>query len=241
LGTRSLLTEHEPDGDSCGTAVEPAALGTSTKDDQAMRTALAFVTGIVSVLLLGATIRPATFEHAEEPGGQDPQAMKAKMAQAAKLTQPGPNHKVLERFLGTWTTASSFVMGGKKTPPSEGTMTFRWIMDGRWLACEWKGSLMGRPYESFWVLGYDNFKQSFVITTVQNMDTAMLRSEGDLTQDGKTLVTWGTLDEYLTGEHDKIVKNVFRFVDADHLTIEVHDMHIGETNTQVLDIGLARK
>lgn len=210
-----------------------------------MRTALAFFTGVASVLLLGATLRtdivPPAPLPTQDPGAQDPQAMKEMMAKAAKFTKPGPMHKELEKFVGTWTTGSSFVMGGNKTPASPGTMTFRWLMDGRWLACEWKGTLMGNPYESFWLMGYDNFKQSFVITTVQNMDTAMLRSEGDLTQDGKTLITWGTLDEYLTGEHDKTVKNVFRFVDADHITIEVHDMHIGESNTQVLDIALTRK
>ncbi|MEQ1632439.1 MAG: DUF1579 family protein [Planctomycetota bacterium] len=213
-----------------------------TDKPQTMRTALAFFTGVASVLLLGATLRTDIVPlRAQDPGAQDPQAMKEMMAKAAKFTQPGPLHKELEKFVGTWTTGSAFVMGGNKTPASPGTMTFRWLMEGRWLACEWKGTLMGRPYESFWLLGYDNFKKSFVITTVQNMDTAMLRSEGDLTQDGKTLITWGTLDEYLTGEHDKIVKNVFRFVDADHITIEVHDMHIGESNTQVLDIALTRK
>jgi len=89
-------------------------------------------------------------------------------------------------------------------------------------------------------MGYDNFKQSYVITTVTNMDTAMLRSEGDLTPDGRALIAYGTLDEYLTGEHDKMVKYVWRFNSPGEMVLEVHDLPIGETNTKVVEITFRR-
>ena len=47
------------------------------------------------------------------------------------------------------------------------------------------------------------------------------------------LIYYGTIDEYLTGEHDKMVKTVWRFPSADELVMEVHDLAIGATGTQV--------
>ena len=48
------------------------------------------------------------------------------------------------------------------------------------------------------------------------------------------------LDEYLTGEHDKMVKSVFRFVSEDEMKLEVHDLPIGESNTKVVEITYTR-
>ncbi len=199
-----------------------------------MNSILSFCLGAAACLCCAATF--AT-DRTTVVTPQDPQ----QMARVKKLTQPGAEHQKLEAFLGSWTTESSFFMNGQKTPAEKGEATFRWQMQGRWMVAETKGSMMRMPYESFWVLGHDNMKKSYVITTVQNMDTAMIRSEGDFLQDGKTLVTYGQMDEYLTGEHDKVVKYVFRFVDADHITIEVHDLHIGEPNTKVLEIAMTKK
>jgi hypothetical protein len=100
--------------------------------------------------------------------------------------------------------------------------------------------MMGQAFEGFYLLGYDNFKMSYVSTAISNFDTAMLRSEGDLTPDGKALISYGTLDEYTTGEHDKMVKSVWRFLDADTILFEVHDLPIGEVNTKVFDIKYTR-
>ena len=52
---------------------------------------------------------------------------------------------------------------------------------------------------------------------------------------------YGTLDEYLTGEHDKMVKTIWRFISKDEMVMEVHDLHIGEKNTQVIEIRYTRK
>jgi Protein of unknown function (DUF1579) len=209
-----------------------------------IRSAAPFLAGCATVLLLAATFDAAGQEPQRGSGQQEPQpsqqALQEMMAKAKKFTTPGPHHQKLERFLGTWSTTTRFVMGDEKSPPEQGSTTFRWLMPGRWMAAEGKGKLMGRPFDSFWLMGYDNFKQSYVLTSVQSQDTAMLRSEGDMTPDDKALITYGTLDEYLTGEHDKMVKYVFRFVDADHIVIEVHDLPIGETGTQVVEIAMTR-
>lgn len=166
--------------------------------------------------------------------------MKAAMEKARRFTQPSEAHKVLDRFLGKWSTETRFFMAGKSTPPEKGTAAFDWLMKGRWLKSEMNGSMMGLPAQGFMLLGYDNFKQSYVFTSVSSLDTAMTRAEGDMDPGGRALIAYGTLDEYLTGEHDKMVRYVWRFVSPDRLVLEVHDLPIGEANTKVMEIAFTR-
>jgi hypothetical protein len=103
------------------------------------------------------------------------------------------------------------------------------------------GSLMGMPIESFHMMGYDNFKQSYVSANVSTMDTALNTIEGDMDPGGRALIGYGTIDEYLTGEHDKAVKSVWRFISDDEMVLEIHDLAIGEKNTKVLELRYKRK
>lgn len=166
--------------------------------------------------------------------------MAAAMAKAKQFTEVGAMHAKLERFVGKWTTESRFFMGGEATPPEKGTCEFRWKIGKRWLESEASSTFMGQPLQMASWLGYDAFKMSYVMTSIQGMDNAMTRAEGDLTQDGKSLVMYGTLDEYLTGEHDKMVKYAWRFTSDDEMTLEIHDLPIGETNTKVLEFKYTR-
>ena len=100
---------------------------------------------------------------------------------------------------------------------------------------------MGRAMQSFSIMGYDNFKMSYVVTSVSSMDTAMNRAEGDMDPSGKAMLLYGTLDEYLTGEHDKMVKTVWRFPADDKMIMEIHDLPIGEKNTKVVEIVFTKK
>lgn len=201
----------------------------------------------VAACALGAAAFPVLRDTAVAPAPQDPQDpqrgpdMAAMMARMARYTQPGPHHAALQRFVGTWITEMRITMAGSETPAEKGESTFSWLMDGRWLQARGTGSMMGQPVESFVLLGYDNFKQSYVSTGVTSMDTAMLRTEGDMTRDGDALISYGTMDEYLTGEHDKMVKLVWRFVSDDEMVQEVHDLPIGESGTKVVEIRYRRK
>ena len=68
----------------------------------------------------------------------------------------------------------------------------------------------------------------------------MTSYEGDVDPKTSALLMYGTLDEYLTGEHDKMVKTVTRFLSADKIVMEIHDLAIGEDNTKVLEVTYTR-
>lgn len=182
------------------------------------------------------------------PDAQDAQDPKRKqesaeiaalVANASRLTRPGAEHDLLERFLGTWDSVTRIT--GATGDGDPGTVEYSWLMPGRWLKSEFKGRMMGMLVESFTIIGYDNFKQSYVWSSVSNMDTALRSAEGDLDPGGKALITYGTVDEYLTGEHDKMVRYVWRFVDKDKIVMEVHDLAIGENNTKVVEVEMTRR
>ncbi len=169
---------------------------------------------------------------------QDP--MKEMMDKAKAWTQLGEHHKKLDRFVGKWDIEMRMFMGDQATPAEKGTAEVRWLMDGRWLESDWSGQMMGTPVRGHSIIGYDNFKMSYVFTGLTNFDTAMNHAEGDMTPDGKSLILYGTLDEYLTGEHDKMVKYAYRFISPDEIRLEIHDLPIGEVNTKVVEIAYKR-
>jgi hypothetical protein len=198
------------------------------------------IVSIMSMVVVATAATAASAQSQPQPPPQPTAEMQAAMAKAKKFTQPGEPHKLFDRFVGKWTTEMRFYMGPKAMPAEMGTTEYAWLMPGRWLKGETTGTLMGRPAKSFFLLGCDNFKQSYVFTTVSTMDTAMNHAEGDMDPGGKALIMYGTIDEYLTGEHDKMVKYVFRFLSPDKIVLEVHDLPIGETNTKVLEITYTR-
>lgn len=197
---------------------------------------------MLAVLSLVALSGSAGSGLAQESKTAAPQVDMAEMMKKARVyIEPGPAHKVLERFLGSWDTEMRFTMPGLPSKPEKGTSTCSWLMPGRWVKCDATGTMMGKPLQTFVVLGYDNFKMSYRVMSVSSMDTAMFVSEGDMDPNGKVLITYGTLDEYLTGEHDKMVRYVWRFHSDDRIVLEVHDLPIGETNTKVLEFVYTRR
>jgi hypothetical protein len=172
---------------------------------------------------------------------QDPKEMQEAMEKMKKWTAPGKHHETLKKFLGSWATETKFFMGGQASPAEKGSTEVDWLMEGRWIRFEAKGNLMGKPVRSFTIMGYDNFKMSYVATTVGTWDTAMNRVEGDLDQHGKNLIAYGTIDEYLDGQHDKAVKLLWRFESDDKITWEIHDLAIGEKDTKVIEVVHTRK
>jgi hypothetical protein len=188
--------------------------------------------GIVLILAICAASLAAT-----EP----PVDIGAELEKAKRWTAPGANHKELERFLGQWDTETRLMLPTGPTAPEKGTATYSWLMEGRWVKGESSGSMMGFPIRTFGILGYDNFKMSYVTANVNSFDTTLTTSEGDMDPSGKAILAYGTLDEYLTGEHDKMVKYVWRFLSADEMVLEVHDLPIGEKNTQVIEIRFKRR
>jgi Protein of unknown function (DUF1579) len=162
----------------------------------------------------------------------DVAAMMKKMEEHAT---PGQHHEMLAGLVGKWKTSMT-MMGMAPTP---GTAEYTSILGGRYIQQTFEGSMMGRPYSGMGLLGYDNYKKKFTSTFIDSLSTTKNHAEGLLDQTGKIISFYGSMDEYLTGEHDKPVKYVLDMTDPERVVFEVHDLAIG-VNSKVVEIVYER-
>ena len=153
---------------------------------------------------------------------------------------PGPAHKDLARFLGSWDTETVIFGMGPEPTTTKGTAEWKWLFEGRWIQMTSSGELMGRPYHNQMIMGYDNFRQKYTTAGVDDLQTTLTTSEGNFDQSRQALITYGKIDEPMTGEIEKTFKSVWRFDGPDKFTHEVHDLAIGETNTKVFEVVYTR-
>ncbi len=200
---------------------------------------VAFVAGAALCAAAMPWAAPAAATQQEPP--QMSEEMKKMFEQARQFTEPSEAHQKLADYLGTWDCEWKTAMGpGPMSTVGKSKAVTSWLIEGRFTMTELSGTFMEQPFKAFGIAGYDNFKKAYVRTTIDGMNTFMLSAQGKLAQDGKTMIYYGTMDEYLTGENDKMVKYVLRWKDADHFVEEVHDLAIGEENTKVMELAFSR-
>lgn len=168
--------------------------------------------------------------------------MQEMMERMKAAATPGPQHEALAAFLGTWDVEIAMVMPGAPAQKNAGTAEYRWILEGRWMSQHVKGALMGSPYESFTILGFDNYARNHVSVTVSTADTAMNMARGLVVDPtGRTTAVYGTLDEYTTGELHKPYKAVMRNESASRHVMEIWDLGIGADGAKVLEFTFNRR
>jgi hypothetical protein len=199
------------------------------------------VLAVLAVLASGLhwmqATKPQRFTHAlpkDADGG---------MARWMLTCKPGPAHARLAELLGTYEIVTRIRMGeGQPALELKSRGEFSWLVEGKWLQLRYTGTMMdGQPGSGLWLLGYDNFKERYVTTMVDSMQTCMNSASGHFDASGDHLFLWGTIDEPMTPEQDKQVKYAYRNFGGDTFSVEVHDMMIGEANTKVVELAFTRK
>jgi hypothetical protein len=107
---------------------------------------------------------------------QDQQkAMEAYM-KAGAVTE---NHAFLKRFAGSWTaTTTMWTVPGQPPTASENTFEGRMILGGRFVALDYKGTMMGQPFEGFQIVGYDNMQKKYLTLWLDNTSTSFFLLAG---------------------------------------------------------------
>lgn len=173
---------------------------------------------------------------------QNEAELREMQARAAAATAPGAEHKALEYFLGEWDVQLAMVMPGVPAQRSTGRARFEWLIPGRWVSKRLDGTLMGMPYQSFSLIGYDTFARNHVAATVHSMDNALNVARGvTVDPQGRTQAVYGVLDEYMTGELAKPFKVVTRILTPDRFVMEIWDLGIGVDGAKVLEFTHSRR
>jgi hypothetical protein len=109
------------------------------------------------------------------------------LAQMPPMPQPGPEHEMLKKDVGTWdATVEMFMAPGAPPSVSKGTETVT-MLGGFWQVTEFKSEMMGQPFEGRGAMGYDPAKKKYVGTWVDTMTPAYYTVEGTYDAATKTM------------------------------------------------------
>jgi hypothetical protein len=148
---------------------------------------------------------------------QDAEQMKAWQA----YMTPGDVHKMLAKSDGKWTTETTMWMDpGQPPTTSKGYCINKMVLGGRYQETEFKGDMMGQPFEGRSTLAYDNAKQTFINTWIDNMGTGMMVIEGKWDDAKKCINFSGKVVDPMTGK-DMPIREVFTIKDDNHQMMEM--------------------
>jgi hypothetical protein len=181
------------------------------------------------------------------PGGQpNPQEMMKQMMEMSKLNE---NHKVLSSLDGNWNYTLKFWMNpdpNAQAQQSKGTATRKTIMGGRFVVMDVTGKMLmpdetgkakDMQFKGMGIEGYDNVKQKFVGSWIDNMGTGISSSEG--TYDPATKTFTFTSEVEMTPGMKTPVREVLKVTDKDHMMFEWYENHGGQEK-KTMEIAYTR-
>lgn len=177
----------------------------------------------------------ATGSAATSSGQPNQQEMMKQMMEMAKLNE---NHKLLADLDGNWTYTIKFWMNpdpNAKPEESKGTAVRKSIMNGRFSTLDVTGKMNmpgpdGKKKEMTFVGhgidGYDNAKQKFVGSWIDNMGTGIMFAQGTYDPATKTF-TYNSEYEAVPGMKTPI-REVIKLTDNNHHTLEWYENRGGQ-------------
>ena len=105
----------------------------------------------------------------------------------APMPQPGPEHEMLKKDVGTWEASiEMFMPGGGPPAVSKGTETLS-MMGGFWQLSEFKADMMGQPFEGRGATSFDPGKKKYVGTWIDTMMPGYYTTEGTYDAASRTM------------------------------------------------------
>lgn len=183
--------------------------------------------GFAGIAIAVVVVAAVTVRSQEPSADQDPAAM---MEAFMKYASPGPEHEALAPLVGDFDVKLKVFMAGPGGPAmeSDATASARWVLGKRFVQQEASATLMGMPWDSITMTGYDRGKQQYVSSSANSMDTQMTILYGSRHRDSGDLVFYGPLDEPAISVFGRPIRNVIRFNDDGSYVVEVYDLHVGE-------------
>lgn len=174
---------------------------------------LTLAAGIAGGFMLNASLAPS---HALQPEGEM-QDMDEMMAQMALLGAPNEHHEKLARTVGEWNVDATFNMPDGSQVKSEGSMSSKMILDGRFIKTDFDmPEFMGMPYTGIGYNGYDNSTQSYQGIWMDSMSTKMFIMKGEFNSDGEYIAIGDTA-------HGSLMKIVSSMTDDDTIEDSFYD------------------
>lgn len=145
--------------------------------------------------------------------------------------KPGPEHEMLKKMEGNWTTTMK--AGGQEF---KGTVKYKMELGGLWLVSTMESEMFGMKFTGKGHDSYDAVKQKFTSVWMDSMSTSPVVMEGTYDKAKKTL----TLEGAGPGENGKTskYKSVTEMPDDDTHTMT---MYMGDTKEPSFVVVYKRK
>ena len=172
-------------------------------------------------------------------------AMQARQLESMKSAAPGPEHKMLAKYAGTFDMEISYYMApGQKPMTMTGTSVNTMILGGRFLEMSSTGNMAGHSIESLTLVGFDRRHKEFTSTGFDNSGTYSVSASGTYEEETKSIVMSGT-DEDPIFEFVQEYDFTMKLVDDDHFTWSVTfynpELTQGEDEFTMVEISYSRK
>jgi hypothetical protein len=182
----------------------------------------------VAVLLFAGSAGAEAKKAVPAKGARESSPPAEAMAAMAKAATPGVQHKALKTMTGSWSATVTMWMEPGKPPMKEtAAATKKMILGDRFLAEEFSGQMMGKPFSGMGLNGYDNSKKKYVSTWVDDMTTAILYLEGTADRANKVITVEGEGIDPMTGKLKK-ARAVTRLVGPKKHIFEWYDLTAGK-------------
>ena len=171
------------------------------------------------------------------------------MKQMVAMGKLNENHKLLSSMDGNWTyTIKMWMNPDPNAAPqqSKGTATRKTVMGGRYVVMDVTGKMQmpdeaGKmkdlQFKGMGTEGYDNVKQKFVGSWIDNMGTGIQFSEGTYDPASKTF-TFTSEMEMMPGMKTP-VREVLKMTDKDHMLLEWYENRGGQEK-KTMEIAYTR-
>lgn len=145
----------------------------------------------------------------------------AEMKAWQEYMTPGDVHKMVASWDGIWKTETKMWMApGAEPTTAAGTCTYQMVLGGRYQQTSFNSDFMGMPFEGLGTLAYDNAKQVFVSTWIDNMSTGTMILQGKWNDKTRSMTLTGTTTDFTTKKDSK-VREVY--------TVKSDNEHVMET------------
>lgn len=140
------------------------------------------------------------------------------MAEYAKMNQLGDHHRALDPIVGTFKAKMTAAMEGMPNLEIDGTLTAKWVMNGKFVESVWKSDFMGQPMVGKSFTGYSTIDKKYQTLWMDDMGTTMYYAEGTAGTNPKAFTTYGSETDAMTGQTKRYM-DVITIKDNDHYSM----------------------
>lgn len=197
--------------------------------------------GVAACVLTLATTQVMSQEKETTKGFQQKQAqMDEQTAAWMKAAEPGPNHKLLDCYVGKWNiTCQHWMEPGAEVTESRGYCESNWVLGGRYVETRYRGEFMEKPFKGIGFVGYDNIQKKFTSVWIDNLGTGIMVEEGTYDAAKKEFTYRG---EFTCPEGQTIKsQTTIRIIDDDkHIMTMYHATPDSDEPFKVMEITYTR-